>query len=130
MNRIIILGRLTGNPEAKTTDSGLSVTTFCVAVNRRADREKADFFRVVTWRGLADSCARYLEKGQQVAVEGELQMRAYEDRDGTKRTAIEINANNVEFLAKAGQRTEAPPAQESDFALYGGELPEDGELPF
>lgn len=130
MNRIIILGRLTGNPEAKTTDSGLSVTTFCVAVNRRADREKADFFRVVTWRGLADSCARYLEKGQQVAVEGELQMRAYEDRDGTTRTAVEINANNVEFLAKAGQRTEATPAQESDFALYGGELPEDGELPF
>ena len=130
MNRICIIGRLTGHPEAKTTDSGLSVTTFCVAVNRRADREKADFFRVVTWRGLADSCARYLEKGQQVAVEGELQMRTYEDRDGTTRTAVEINANNVEFLAKAGQRTEAPPAQESDFALYGGELPEDGELPF
>lgn len=130
MNRICIIGRLTGHPEAKTTDSGLSVTTFCVAVNRRADREKADFFRVVTWRGLADSCARYLEKGQQVAVEGELQMRAYEDRDGTTRTAVEINANNVEFLAKAGQRTETPAAQENDFALYDGELPEDGELPF
>lgn len=85
---------------------------------------------MVTWRGLADSCATYLEKGQQVAVEGELQIQSYTAKDGTTRTAVEINANNVEFLAKAGQRTEETPAQESDFALYGGELPRDGELPF
>ena len=130
MNKIFIIGRLTAEPENRTTPNGISVTTLRVAVNRRMNRDQTDFFNVVTWRGLADNCARYLVKGQQVAVEGELQMRAYEDRDGTKRTAIEINANNVEFLAKAGQRTETPAAQESDFALYGGELPEDGELPF
>lgn len=130
MNRIIIVGRLTGYPELRATQSGTSVATFNVAVNRRFDKEKADFFRIVTWRGLADNCARYLEKGQQVAVEGELQIQSYTAKDGTTRTAVEINANNVEFLAKAGQRTEAPPAQESDFELYGGELVEEDALPF
>ena len=106
MNRIIIVGRLTGYPELRATQSGTSVATFNVAVNRRFDKEKADFFRIVTWRGLADNCARYLEKGQQVAVEGELQIQSYTAKDGTTRTAVEINANNVEFWLRqdSGQR--------------------------
>lgn len=102
MNKIFIVGRLTRDPELRTTPSGVSVCNFSVAVNRRFDREKTDFFNVVVWRQVAENCARYLVKGQQVAVEGELQMRSYEAKDGTMRTTCDIAADQVEFLAKAG----------------------------
>ena len=120
MNRITIIGRLTREPELRTTPNGISVANFSVAVNRRFDREKADFFNVITWRGLADNCARYLEKGQQVAVEGELQIRSYEAKDGAARTVVEIQADNVEFLAKAGQS--GGKAASSDPTEEGGAL--------
>lgn len=136
MNRITIIGRLTREPERRTTANGTSVTTFSIAVNRRFDREKADFFNVVTWSGLADNCAKYLEKGQQAAVEGELQIRSYEAKDGTTRTVVEIQADNVEFLAKAGQSG----AREASSDLAGkgdtfaeemkGALVDDEDLPF
>ena len=91
------------DPELRTTGSGISVCTFNVAVNRRfanqqGERE-ADFIPVVTWRGLADNCARYLAKGRKVAVSGSLQTRRYEDKQGNKRTAFEVVADDVEFLS-------------------------------
>ena len=100
MNKVFIVGRLTRPPEARTTTSGISVTTFTVAVTRRTNREEADFLNVVTWRGLADNCARYLTQGQQVAVIGELRTRSYEANDGTRRYVTEIQADEVEFLGR------------------------------
>lgn len=102
MNKVIIIGNLTRDPELKSTASGVSVCTFGVAVNRsytdaNGNRE-ADFFTVSTWRGLAENCAKYLAKGRKVAVSGALQNRSYEDKNGNKRTVTEIVADEVEFI--------------------------------
>ena len=102
MNKAFIVGRLTRPPEARTTPNGVSVTTFTVAVTRRMNREEADFLTIVTWRGLADNCAKYLVQGQQVAVVGEIRTRSYEAKDGSRRYVTEIQADDVEFLAKPG----------------------------
>lgn len=101
MNKITIIGRTTDKPELKQTPNGVAVSTFTVAVNRRFNREMTDFIPVTAWRGLAENCAKYVDKGQQIAVTGELQTRKYEDKDGNKRTAFEISADDVEFLGKS-----------------------------
>ena len=106
MNKVFLIGRTTDKPQLKQTPNGVSVATFTIAINRRFNSDQTDFIPVVVWRGLAENCAKYIEKGQQVAVSGELQSRRYEDKDGNKRTAFEVNAEDVEFLAKAGQKTE------------------------
>lgn len=100
MNKVFIVGRLTRDPEHRTTPNGISVTTFTVAVTRRTNREESDFLNVVVWRGLAESCAKYLVKGQQAAVCGELRTRSYDAKDGSRRYVTEILAEDVEFLAK------------------------------
>ena len=127
MNKVFLVGRLTKAPELKTTGSGISVTTFTVAVTRRMNREEADFLNIVTWRGLADNCGKYLSKGQQVAVTGEIRTRSYEAKDGSKRYITEIQADEVEFLEKAGQRVQENP----EFAAeMEGMMVEDEELPY
>lgn len=133
MIKVYLVGRLTKAPEHKQTPNGISVCTFSVATNRRMNREITDFFNVVAWRGLADTCSKFLVKGQQVAVIGELQNRSYEDQTGTKRYITEIVADEVEFLAKPGaqpngQATPTTPGAEL-FAELGEELPEE-DLPF
>lgn len=122
MNKVFIIGRLTRDPEHRTTPNGVSVTTLGVAVTRRTNREEADFFNVVAWRGLADNCAKYLVKGQQIAVVGELRGRSYEAKDGTKRNVTEIQADDIEFLAR-------PAGRSSGFSEDMDEVTED-ELPF
>ena len=102
MNKVFIIGRLTKEPELRTTPNGVNVATMSVAVTRRMNREQADFFNVIAWRGLADNCAKYLVKGQQIAVAGELRTRSYEANDGSKRYLMEIQADDIEFLAKPG----------------------------
>lgn len=102
MNKVFIIGRLTKEPELRTTPNGVNVATMSVAVTCRMNREQADFFNVIAWRGLADNCAKYLVKGQQVAVAGELHTRSYEANDGSKRYVTEIQADDIEFLAKPG----------------------------
>ena len=129
MIKVYLVGRLTKAPEHKQTPNGISVCTFSVATNRRMNREVTDFFNVVAWRGLADTCAKFLVKGQQVAVIGELQNRSYKDQTGAKRYVTEIVADEVEFLAKPnGQATPTTPDAEL-FAELGEELPEE-DLPF
>lgn len=103
MNKAMILGRLSKAPDVRTTQTGVSVTSFTVAVARKADREKTDYLDIVTWRGLADICGKYLVKGQQVCVTGEIQTRTYTGQDGKNRTVTEIVADDVEFLAKPQQ---------------------------
>ena len=101
MNCAVIMGRLTADPELKTTQSGVSVTSFCVAVDRnyvkQGEERATDFLTVVAWRQTADFICRYFHKGSMIAVQGSTQTRNYEDKNGNKRTAVEIVAENVSF---------------------------------
>src|SRR5574344_2142952 len=102
MNRAIIIGRLTKDPEMRTTGSGIATTTFTVAVSRNytsqnGERE-TDFLNCVAWRKQAENIAKFCSKGSQVAVEGRIQTRSYDAQDGSKRYVTEIIADNVTFL--------------------------------
>lgn len=102
MNRITLIGNLTNNPDVAATPSGISRSKFSIAVNRRysKDGEKTvDFFNIVAWRGLADNCNKYLQKGKKVAVVGELQTDKYTDKNGIERVQYQIVADEVEFLS-------------------------------
>ena len=102
MNKVILIGNLTRDPEAFTTQSGVSRSTFTVAVQRRFANaqgvREADFIPVVAWRQSADFVNRYLTKGRKVAVEGSIQTRSYDAQDGSKRYVTEIIADSVEAL--------------------------------
>lgn len=124
MNKVILVGRLTDAPTLRQTPQGVPVATFRLAVGRRFQRDATDYISIVAWRGLAENCAKYLAKGQQASVTGELQTRSYEDRDGNRRTAFEVCAEDVEFLAKA---KEGGGSFEREF---DGALMEDEKLPF
>lgn len=103
MNKIIIIGNATNSPELRKTGNGTAVTGFTVAVNRRFEKT-TDFFKVNAWRGLAEVCAKYIEKGSRVAVIGELQTRSYTAKDGTARVSVEVSADEVEFLSAPANR--------------------------
>ena len=128
MNKIFLIGNLTKAPEMRQTQSGLPVCTFSLAVNRRrSGREgerETDYIDVVAWRGLAETCGKYLDKGRKVAVVGMLQTHRYEDKQGNKRTAFEVVADDVEFLS-AGEKREAIAED-----LSGYEEMDEGNLPF
>lgn len=115
MQRIFIIGNLTADPVLRATPSGTSVCNFTLAVNRRfpgADGQKVtDFFNVVAWRGLADTCNKYLAKGKKAAVVGELQARTYTAKDGTTRMSLDVSADEVEFLSPKDEEKPAAPRQ-------------------
>ncbi len=102
MNKVILVGNLTRDPELTETPSGVAVCRFAIAVSRdyaSADgTRETDFFNITVWRGRAENCGKYLKKGNKVAVVGSLQTRSYEDKDGIKRSVTDIIANEVEFL--------------------------------
>lgn len=102
MNKIILIGNLTRDPESGTTQGGVNFIRFNIAVNRpfanSAGERSADYFDIVAWRGLAELCGKYLSKGNKVGVNGSVQRRQYEDRDGIKRTSFDVVADEVEFL--------------------------------
>ncbi|WP_048601613.1 single-stranded DNA-binding protein [Rubeoparvulum massiliense] len=105
INRVVLVGRLTRDPELRYTPSGVAVATFTLAVNRtyknaQGERE-ADFINIVVWRQLAELCANYLKKGRQAAVDGRLQTRSYENNEGRKVYVTEVVAENVQFLDSA-----------------------------
>jgi single-strand DNA-binding protein len=102
LNRVILIGRLTRDPELRYTPSGVAVTTFTLAVdrpftNQQKERE-ADFISIVTWRQLAETCANYLRKGRLAAVEGRMQVRNYDNNEGRRVYVTEVVADNVRFL--------------------------------
>ena len=143
MNKAILIGNLTRDPEMRTTASGVSVCTFTLAINRRFANpqgvREADFINIVTWRQLADLCGRYLAKGRKCSVIGSIQTRSYDAQDGSKRYVTEIIADNVEFCDSrpdgARPRTDNPPPVQEPPAGYGmnnGGFTEidDDELPF
>jgi single-strand DNA-binding protein len=106
LNRVILIGRLTRDPELRYTPSGVAVTQFTLAVDRpftsQSGNKEADFINIVTWRQLAETCANYLRKGRLTAVEGRLQIRNYENNEGRKVYVTEVVADNVRFLESAG----------------------------
>ncbi|MBQ5346518.1 MAG: single-stranded DNA-binding protein [Ruminococcus sp.] len=108
LNRVILMGRLVANPELKTTASGISVTSFRIAVDRNyvknGEERKADFIDIVCWRQTAEFVCRYFTKGSLIAVEGQLQTRTYQAKDGTNRYVVEVVADNVSFT---GERRDA-----------------------
>lgn len=109
MNRAILIGRLTKEPELKATASGVSVCTFTLAVDRRFKQEgpEADFIPVVVWRAQAENCAKYLHKGSQASVCGSIQTRSYDDKNGNKVYTTEVNAEEVQFLSKGNNEAES-----------------------
>lgn len=106
MNKVILVGNLTKDPELVTTNNGISLCRFTLAVQRRftsGDGEReADFINIVVWRAQADNCYKYLKKGSKAGVVGTLQTRAYDGNDGTRKYATEVVAEEVEFLASKG----------------------------
>ena len=121
MNKVYLIGNLTRDPEMRSTSAGIPVCNFSIAVNRRfknaqTGQQETDFFNIVAWRQLAELCGRYLAKGRKVAVFGSIQTRSYEAQDGSKRTAFDIVADEVEFLSSAN----AGSAPSSDYhaAVY------------
>ena len=104
LNRVILMGRLVSDPELKTTPSGVSVTTFRIAVDRNyvksGEERKADFFDIVCWRQTAEFVCRYFGKGSLIAVEGQLQSRTYQAKDGSNRYVVEVVADNVSFTGE------------------------------
>ncbi len=149
MNKVILIGRLSQDPEMRTTPNGVATTTFNIAVsrnftNQNGERE-TDFFRCVAWRKQAENIARYCHKGTQVAVEGRLQTNNYEAQDGTRRYSTDIVCDNVSFLGSRGdsanQNSSAPQNMENDvevneasedpFKDFGDEVTlTDDDLPF
>ena len=149
LNKIILMGRLTRDPELRRTQSGTAVTSFSLAVDRdfksQAGEKETDFIDVVAWRNTAEFVSRYFTKGRMAVVEGRLQIRDWTDRDGAKRRSAEVIAENVYFgdskreggsdyssapaysAPYSGYAAPAAPGGHSDFAEIGEE---DGELPF
>lgn len=154
-NKVMIMGNLTRDPELRYVPSGQPVTTFSVAVNRAYNsqsgekKEEVSYIRVVVWARLAEICNEYLSKGRPVFVEGRLQSRSWEAQDGTKRSTIEVVAQNVQFLGTRsgggqGSGQDMPPVDESIYDEPGApqgsskksvpvsdsELKPDDEIPF
>lgn len=111
MNQIVLTGRLTATPELKTTGNGTAVTTFCIAVKRayapKGGERQTDFIDCVAWRTTAESLCKYIEKGMAVNIVGELQTRAYTDKNGQNRKAVEVMVQQWEF-GEPKKNNEAP----------------------
>lgn len=97
MNVVILTGRLTADPELKSTPNGVAVCTFVLAVDRATKDEATDFPTVVAWRQTAEFAGKYLAKGRKISVRGEVRTRNYEDKEGKKHKVTEIQADNIEF---------------------------------
>ena len=136
MNKVFLIGNLTRDPELTETSGGVKICRFSIAVSRNytgADGERqTDFFNCVAWRGLAETVARYAKKGNKIAVSGSIELKNYEDNKGVKRTAVDINVGDVEFLTQKqkdnadkpsgnGNRSARPQLQEFD---------DDSDIPF
>lgn len=137
MNRLMIIGNLTRDPESRTVASGKTVCNFTIAVNRREKDEngqnKADFFRVAAWGQMGENCQKYLAKGKKAAVVGTVSVRPYADKDGKPAASMEVFAQEVEFLTPAGQGSteQSAPAQAPAAETNAGfTAVEPDELPF
>lgn len=135
MNKLTIIGNLTRDPELRTTQSGINVCTFTVAVNRRKQQQdsqpEADFFRVTAWRELGVNCGKFLQKGKKVCVIGPVSLNTYQGQDGATHASLEVMAQDVEFLSPRVSDPEpvADPAPAVDHETGFSEVETD-DLPF
>lgn len=126
LNRVVLIGRLTKDPELRYTPSGVAVTQFTLACDRpftsQGGEREADFIPIVTWRTLAETCANYLRKGRLTAVEGRIQVRHYDNNEGKRVYVTEVVADNVRFLESAGggNREDQGPGGNSGAPSRGG----------
>jgi single-strand DNA-binding protein len=128
MNKLMITGNLTKDPEKRVTPQGITVCSFTVAVNRRRGQDQeTDYFRVTTWRELAESCGKFLNKGRKVCVVGSVSVSTYQTQTGETRANMDVTAQEVEFLSPANkdQQTENKPN-----AVKGYVEVTDDELPW
>ena len=127
MNSICLMGRLTGDPELKTTQTGVSVTSFSVAVDRAyrsKDQERqTDFINCVAWRGTAEFISRYFRKGQRIALQGSLQSRKYTANDGSNRTVYEVVVDNAFFCESKGGNAGGAPSYDSQIPVVSEARP-------
>lgn len=143
LNNVVLMGRLTADPELRHTATDVAVTSFTIAVNRsyvkQGTEPQTDFIDIVAWRNTAEFITKYFTKGQQVAVQGSIQTRTYQDKEGNNRKAFEILADKVFFAdsKRGGQDSGAPARQDSPAPAYSSgsngdfiEMPLDDDLPF
>lgn len=139
LNRVILIGRLTKDPDLRYTPAGVAVCQFTLAVDRpftsQGGEREADFIPIVTWRQLAETCANYLRKGRLTAVEGRIQVRNYENNEGNRVYVTEVIADNVRFLESNRQESSSESrtpdrSNEDPFKNTGTFDPSDDDLPF
>jgi single-strand DNA-binding protein len=131
LNRVVLIGRLTRDPELRYTQNGVAIASFILAVDRNyknanGERE-TDFIPCVVWRQLAELCAEYLAKGKLAAVDGRMQVRSYEGQDGQRRYVTEVIAENVRFLSPKGSGENK---ESVDFNSVTHEVSMDDDIPF
>ena len=132
LNNVIIMGRLTRDPELRRTQGGTAVTSFTMAVDRdfksQSGEKETDFIDVVAWRNTGEFAAKYLAKGRMAAVEGRIQVRDWQDKDGNRRKSVEVVADNVYFAdsKRDSKPQESRTVDEQEF----DEIEDDGDLPF
>lgn len=123
LNRIVLIGRLTADPELRYTPSGAGVCTFRLAVDRgrtgQDGQKETDFINILVWQKLAELCAQYLKKGRIAAIDGRLQTRSYDNKDGQRVNVAEVIADNVRFLDRGNDAKESPDGRQTADALYG-----------
>lgn len=133
MNKVILMGRLTKDPDVRYTQTGKVVCQFTLAVDRpftnQEGQREADFITVVVWGKIAELCGNSLAKGHKVLVDGRLQIRSYDAKDGTKRWVTEIIAAGVEFVERRSD-TAKPTGEKSEMEAFGQAVPFDEEIPF
>ncbi len=155
INRVILMGRLVADPELKVTPANISVTSFRIAVDRsyvkQGEERKADFFDIVCWRNTAEFVCRYFSKGAMIAIEGKLQSRTYQAKDGTNRYVVEVVADSASFTGEKREQSNnyqnatpqynnqpnSQPQQgyQNQYQPYGdntgfADMPPDDDLPF
>ena len=139
INKVILIGNLGSDPEVRYTPSGVAVANFNIATSEEwkdkdsgEKKERTEWHRIVAWRRLGEICGEYLSKGKQVYIEGRLQTRDWEDRDGNKRYTTEIVANDVQFLGARDSSESARPRSTSstDYQGMPAQGPADDDIPF
>lgn len=136
MQKLIIIGNVCADPEMRTTPNGKTVTNFTVAVSRKGDKDKTDFFRCAAWGKTGEVCGQYLGKGKKVCVVGEVSARAYTDKQGEAKASLEVFVTEVEFLSPRNEEAPAPAPQtnrvQKPTSFEDAQFEEitDGDLPF
>lgn len=136
MNKVYLIGNLTRDPELTETSSSIKICRFSIGVTRNyvnADGEKeTDFFNCIAWRGLAETVARYTHKGDKVAIIGSIEIRNYEDSKGVKRTSVDINVSDIEFLGQKQRDNAGKPSSNSNKSIRQQlqTFDDDSDIPF